>query len=65
LSGGHFSGVVDNFGYLGPELQAWITTELAATQLIVMGRRTYEALAALPEEAHGESWHRLAQHADR
>jgi dihydrofolate reductase len=49
------------FGYSGPELQAWIETELAAPQLIVMGRRTYEALAALPEEAHGEWWHRLAQ----
>ncbi len=45
----------------GPELEEWITTELAAPQLVVMGRRTYEALAGLPDEARDESWHRMTQ----
>jgi dihydrofolate reductase len=54
-------GLPAYFGYLGPELQEWIMTELAAPQLVVMGRRTYQVLAALPEEAHGTSWDRTAQ----
>jgi dihydrofolate reductase len=49
------------FGYLGPELEQWITTELAAPQIMVMGRRTYEALAGLPDEARDGSWHRMTQ----
>jgi dihydrofolate reductase len=47
------------FGYLGPELEEWITTELALPQLVVFGRRTYEALAGLPEQARDASWHRM------
>ena len=43
-------GLPGYFGYLGPELEEWITAELAAPQLVVMGRRTYEALAAYPDE---------------
>lgn len=31
-------GLPGYFGYLGPELQEWITDELAAPQLVVMGR---------------------------
>jgi dihydrofolate reductase len=54
-------GLPGYFGYLGPELEEWITTELAAPQLVVMGRRTYEALAGLPNEARDESWHRMNQ----
>ena len=52
-------GLPGYFGYLGPELAEWITTEGAAPQLVVMGRRTYEALAGLPDEARDESWHHL------
>jgi dihydrofolate reductase len=48
-------GLPGYFGYLGPELDEWITTELAAPQLVVTGRRTYEALAGLPDEARDES----------
>lgn len=55
------AGLPGYFGYLGPELAEWITTELAAPQLVVMGRRTYEALAGLPDEARDESWDRMAQ----
>jgi len=54
-------GLPGYFGYLGPELEEWITTELAAPQLVVMGRRTYEALAALPDEARDESRDRMSQ----
>jgi dihydrofolate reductase len=49
------------FGYFGPELEKWITTELARPQLVILGRRTYEALAGLPEEARDDSWHRTAE----
>jgi dihydrofolate reductase len=49
------------FGYFGPELEAWITTELALPQLVVLGRRTYEALAGLPEEARDASWQRMTE----
>jgi dihydrofolate reductase len=46
------------FGYFGPELEKWITTELARPQLLILGRRTYEALAGLPEEVNDDSSHR-------
>jgi dihydrofolate reductase len=42
------------FGYLGPDLEAWIADESAAPQIALMGRKTYEILAALPEEARDE-----------
>jgi hypothetical protein len=48
-------GLSGYFGCLGPELDEWITTELAAPQLVVTGQRTYEALAGLPDEARDES----------
>ena len=44
-------GLPGYFGYLGPELEEWITAELAAPQVVVMGRRTYEALAGYPDES--------------
>jgi dihydrofolate reductase len=44
-------GLPGYFGYLGPELEEWITAELAAPQVVVMGRRTYEALAGYPGES--------------
>lgn len=53
-------GLPGYFGYLGPELEQWITDELAVPQIVVMGRRTYEALAALPDDARDESWRRMA-----
>jgi dihydrofolate reductase len=49
------------FGYLGPELEEWITAELALPQLVVLGRRTYEVLAGLPEQARDASWHRMTE----
>ena len=49
------------FGYFGPELGAWIDAQSAAPQLVIMGRRTYEALAGLPDEARDDSWRQLSQ----
>jgi dihydrofolate reductase len=48
-------GLPGYFGYLGPELEEWISTEMAAPQRVVMGRRTYEALAGPADEAADES----------
>jgi dihydrofolate reductase len=49
------------FGYLGPELEKWISTELARPQLVILGRRTYEALAGLPAEARDDSSDRMTE----
>ncbi|QPP05846.1 deaminase [Streptomyces bathyalis] len=49
------------FGYGGPELEEWIGTEMAAPQLVILGRRTYEILSGLPEEARDESSQRMAE----
>jgi dihydrofolate reductase len=54
-------GLPAYFGYSGPDLEEWITTEMAAPQIVVMGRRTYDALSALPAEAYGESWGRMSE----
>ncbi|MGH8870208.1 MAG: dihydrofolate reductase family protein [Actinomycetes bacterium] len=54
-------GLPGYFGYLGPELEEWITAELAVAQLVVLGRRTYEALAGLPSEARDESLRRMTE----
>jgi dihydrofolate reductase len=54
-------GLPGYFGYLGPELDRWITDELAAPQQVIMGRKTYETLAGLPNGARDESWHRMSR----
>ena len=54
-------GLPAYFGYPGPELQEWITAESGAPQVAILGRRTYEALAGLPEEARDDGWHRLSR----
>ncbi|MFB7998597.1 dihydrofolate reductase family protein [Streptomyces sp. NPDC056002] len=41
------------FGYDGPLLEEWIREEMAAPQLVLMGRRTYEALAGVAGETGG------------
>jgi dihydrofolate reductase len=59
-----WAGSVDSpgyFGYHGPDLQEWITTELALPQLAVLGRRTHDSLAGLPEQARDDSWERMAE----
>jgi dihydrofolate reductase len=44
------------FGYYGPDLERWINEEDARPHRNIMGRKTYEVLAALPEEARDEGW---------
>ncbi len=49
-------GLPGYFGYFGPDLGSWITTEAAAAHTVLMGRRTYEVLASLPAEHRDDSW---------
>lgn len=44
------------FGYHGPDLERWITDEQAQPRRQVMGRKTYEALAGLPEQHRDAGW---------
>jgi dihydrofolate reductase len=44
------------FGYDGPDLERWIDEEQARPYRNVMGRKTYEDLAGLPEEYRDERW---------
>jgi dihydrofolate reductase len=53
-------GLPGYFGYLGPEVESWVATQLAAPQIVVMGRRTYEALAGIPNDG-GKSPDPMAQ----
>jgi dihydrofolate reductase len=43
------------FGYDGPDLRRWIEEELARPQHVLMGRRTYEALAAVADQVSEEN----------
>ena len=54
-------GLPPYFGYFGPDLDEWISTHLEEPQLVIMGRRTYEVLAAIPHEARDESWRRMTE----
>ncbi|MFG3341308.1 dihydrofolate reductase family protein [Glycomyces sp. NPDC048151] len=49
------------FGYFGPDLQRWIEDESARPQHVLMGRRTYEALDSVPEEARDEGYARMTR----
>ena len=49
------------FGYPGPELEQWISAELDQPQVMIFGRRTYEALANIPAEVRDEGWRRMAE----
>jgi dihydrofolate reductase len=54
-------GLPGYFGYLGPQLQEWIAAEGALPQLTLLGRRTYEMLSALPDDARDDSSDALAK----
>jgi dihydrofolate reductase len=54
-------GLPGYFGYLGTELEEWVTTELAAPQIVIMGRRTYEVLAGPPDAARDNDSDPMAQ----
>jgi hypothetical protein len=45
-------------GYLGPDFADWIETNTALPHWVLIGRRTYEAMAALPAEVRDEGWQR-------
>jgi dihydrofolate reductase len=42
------------FGFGGPDLDRWIGDQMKRPQRHLMGRKTYAALAALPEAGHDE-----------
>lgn len=44
------------YGYFGPDVADWITTNTAAPHRMLIGRRTYEMLAGLPAEARDEGY---------
>src|SRR6266536_3118013 len=48
------------FGFGGPDLDRWIGDQMKRPQRHLMGRKTYEALAALPEPVHDEGSFSLA-----
>jgi dihydrofolate reductase len=48
------------FGYAGPELERWIAGELSRPQHVLLGRRTYAALAGVPPEAQDEGYRRMS-----
>ena len=48
------------FGFGGPDLDRWIGEQMKRPQRHLMGRKTYEALAALPEPVHDEGSTSLA-----
>jgi dihydrofolate reductase len=47
------------YGYFGPDLDTWIKTNAAAPHRMILGRRTYQALTALPAEVRDEGWTRM------
>ncbi|MBB5788883.1 dihydrofolate reductase family protein [Jiangella mangrovi] len=49
------------FGYLGPDLERWIGDQGSTRQIALMGRVTYEALSAIPEEVRDEGWDQMMQ----
>jgi dihydrofolate reductase len=48
------------FGFGGPDLNRWIGEQMSRPQRHLMGRKTYEALAALPEPVDAEDSPSLA-----
>jgi dihydrofolate reductase len=54
-------GLPGYFGYPGPELQEWIDTAGATPQVMLMGRRTYEALSGLPDQDRDDATNTMTQ----
>jgi dihydrofolate reductase len=44
------------FGYFGPDFAEWIKTNTAIPHWMLVGRRTYEALAGLPSDVRDDGW---------
>jgi dihydrofolate reductase len=49
------------FGYFGKELGSWVRAHLEEPQVIMMGRRTYEALAGFSASATDEASLRMSE----
>jgi dihydrofolate reductase len=49
------------FGYVGPDLDRWVTEEQEKPQHVVMGRRSYEMLAGLPDEARDDGYEQMVR----
>jgi dihydrofolate reductase len=49
------------FGYFGPEFEAWLKTNNDKPHRTLMGRKTYEVLNQVPEEARDEGWRKSTQ----
>lgn len=48
------------YGYGGPEFMAWIRSNSALPHRKLLGRKTYEMLNALPQEARDDAWKAMA-----
>lgn len=48
------------YGYDGPGFQEWLAAKDARPHRNLLGRKTYELLSSLPDEAKDESYHRMA-----
>lgn len=44
------------YGYGGPELEAWLKQNNAQPHRALVGRKTYEMLNGLPEQARDDGW---------
>lgn len=48
------------YGYFGPDFDNWIKTNTAVPHRMLIGRKTYELLNALPDDARDEGWQKMA-----
>jgi dihydrofolate reductase len=51
------------YGYSGPELDAWLTARSEEPHRNLIGRKTYDMLNALPEQARDDGWRRMTRQA--
>jgi dihydrofolate reductase len=49
------------YGYSGPDFDQWIRTNSAAPHRTLMGRKTYEMLNNVPQEARDEAWRKMIE----
>ena len=47
------------YGFWGPEFGAWLKEKNDKPHQVIIGRRTYQALNALPNEVRDEGWARM------
>src|SRR5258708_38401855 len=47
------------YGYFGPDFADWIKTNTAVPHRMLIGRRAYELLGAIPAEVRDGGWHRM------